>query len=180
MVKNNVSESVVWFMEKARSAAGYRTNLMANTKRSKGITQIGRMYFFWYDPKHKATLPIYDKFPMVFPIEGYSDGFLGINLHYLGVGMREALLNKLSSFQNNNRLDATTKLRLSYDVLRSAALLDVVKPCLKRYLYGHVRSRFVEITADEWPKAIGLPVDLFVHQNPSFDKVKRQVKGKQQ
>ena len=30
---------------------------------------IGSMYSFYYDPKHKKTLPYYDRFPLVFPFK---------------------------------------------------------------------------------------------------------------
>jgi hypothetical protein len=35
------------------------------------------------------------------------------------------------------------------------------KPCIKRYLFSHVQSRFLEITADEWDIAVMLPVESF-------------------
>ena len=38
---------------------------------------VGKMYFYSYDPKLKDVLPYYDRFPLVIPIENYSDGFLG-------------------------------------------------------------------------------------------------------
>jgi hypothetical protein len=122
------------------------------------------MFFFYYDPKHKETLPMYDKFPMVFPIQEYNDGFLGLNLHYLSVDERRAIIGKLSEFANNKRFDATTRLRLSYDLLQSSKRLSTLaRPCIKRYLFSHVRSMFIEITADEWDKVIELPVEMFVY-----------------
>ena len=41
----------------------------------------GKLNMFFYDPKHKKTLPYYDTFPLVLPLETYNDGFLGLNLH---------------------------------------------------------------------------------------------------
>ena len=35
----------------------------------------GRLNMFFYDPKFKKTLPYYDTFPLVLPLERYSDGF---------------------------------------------------------------------------------------------------------
>jgi hypothetical protein len=155
-------ESVDWFIGKARTAAGYRRNIVDNVEHSRSVTAIGRMYFFFYDPKHKKTLPIYDRFPLVFPIERYGDGFLGLNLHYLDQGNRAGLLNRLSDYKNNKKYDETTKLRLSYDLLASTKVMRLAQPCIKRYLFGHVRSQFTEIPAGEWEKAIALPVELFV------------------
>jgi hypothetical protein len=155
-------EAVDWWLNKARGASGYRRNLLSNADRSRGTTVIGKMFFFEYDPKHKVKLPIYDRFPLVFPIQRYPDGFLGLNLHYLNGDMRSSILDELKEYASNKRMNETTKLRLSYDLLSRTTLLSSVAPCIKRYLTGHVRSHFIEITANEWDKVAQLPVQVFV------------------
>ena len=122
---------------------------------------IGRMYFYFYDPKTKDTLPYYDKFPLVIPIENYSDGFLGLNLHYISPKQRIILLDKLSSILSDHNYDENTRLRISYAYLSKASKIFEATPCIKRYLFGHVQSRFLEITADEWDIAALLPVESF-------------------
>lgn len=155
-------EATDWFIGKARSAAGYRKNIIRNDQRGRDATVIGRMYFFVYDPKYKDTLPMYDRFPLVFPIEPYGNGFLGLNLHYLSPGERAALLGKLKEFSSSSRLTPTSRLRLSYDLLQGTKkLASLSRPCIKRYLFSHVRSKFIEMTPDEWEKAINLPVAQF-------------------
>lgn len=159
-------EATDWFYGKARSAAGYRKNIVNNHERGRDSTVIGKMYFFVYDPKLKKTLPVYDKFPLVFPIERYGDGFLGLNLHYLNTGERTALLSRLDDFKTNKRYDEMTRLRLSYDLLSSTKKLDSLsRPCIKRYLFSQVRSKFIEITSKEWQQAINLPVEFFVRKS---------------
>jgi len=164
MAKNYTSQEIGdWMTGKAKSASGYRNKIMSNNERNRDNTVIGKMYFFWYDPKTKATLPMYDRFPLVFPIESYPDGFLGLNLHYLSFKERSALLNTLMKFRNNNKMNATTKLRVTYDLLNSTSrIASAMRPCIKRYLYTQVRSSFVEVTADEWDKAMQLPVAVWV------------------
>ena len=154
--------AVEWWIKKAKTARGFRRNLLANADRARSSTVIGKMFFFEYDPKHKRTLPIYDRFPLVFPIERYSDGFLGLNLHYLDVGTRRSVLGELMMYASNKRMDEYTKLKLSYELLTKTRLINYVSPCIKRYLTGHVRSDFIEITANEWDKVIELPVQVFV------------------
>lgn len=154
-----------WFYGKARTAAGIRRNIVNNEDRARDRAPIGRMYFFYYDPKTKDKLPVYDRFPLVLPIERYADGFLGINLHYLDVGTRAALLSNLRKYASNNKMNETTRLRLSYDLLSRSKSAGVIKPGIKRYLYGHVRSKFIEVMADEWDQAIKLGVEIFV-KNP--------------
>jgi len=152
-----------WFQGKARTAAGYRKNLVSNTDRLRNNFVIGKMFFFFYDPKYKDTLPIYDRFPMVFPIERYDNGFLGLNLHYLSVPERRLLLSELMSFATNQRLTPRTRLKLQYSLLQNTKRLSTLsRPCIKRYLTTHMRSRFVEIMPDEWAHVLALPVADFV------------------
>lgn len=158
-------DSVEWFLDKVRTTEGIRKRILGNVERASDFTVIGKMYFFKYDPKMKKTLPIYDIYPLIFPIEPYADGFLGINLHYLSGGERAAILNKLKEFASNNKNNERTKLRLTYDLLSSTkSLASSVRPCIKRYLYTQVRSKFIEITANEWDKVISLPLELFIRK----------------
>ena len=149
-----------WIMSKLNHVRSTPERLLASPN-VRGHTIIGKMYFYWYDPKTKATLPRWDRFPLVIPIEPYGDGFLGLNLHYVSERARISILGSLAEYRNNDRYDATTRLRLSYDLLRRASKLPMIQPCIKRYLYSHVRSGFLEVTADEWDIAILLPVQRF-------------------
>lgn len=122
---------------------------------------IGRMYFFSYDPKYKATLPYYDRFPLIFKVGQYRGGFEGINMHYLPYRLRARLMDALYETSNNKRYDETTRLRITYDLLKAATKYKEFKPTYKKYLNQHVRSRFVEIGATEWDIALFLPVERF-------------------
>ena len=57
-----------WFRKMARGTKVNTSNLLKEKDRKRGSIEIGRMYHFVYDPKHKATLPYYDKFPLIFPM----------------------------------------------------------------------------------------------------------------
>ena len=151
-----------WLKSKIQDLKPSKQALLADRARLKDKTIIGRMYFYFYDPKTKDSLPYYDRFPLVLPIEQYNDGFLGLNLHYIHPKQRIILLDKMSSYTNNSRYDETTKLRLNYETLASASRLFEAQPCIKRYLFSHVQSRFLEITADEWDIAALLPMESFI------------------
>ena len=155
------SEARDWLKAKVKSLSPSRTALMKDRDNLKDKSMIGRMYFYFYDPKLKDMLPYYDRFPLVIPIERYQDGFLGLNLHYISPKQRVILLDKLSNFLNNHRYDETTRLRLSYDHLKNASTIYEGLPCIKKYLYKQVKSRFLEITADEWDIAALLPTEYF-------------------
>lgn len=154
-----------WMTEKARSASSMRDNLFRMQSQQRATGSIGRMYFFKYDPKTKDKLPIYDVYPLVFPMEDYHDGFLGLNIHYLDAGVRMRLLDKLGNFATAKNYTERTRLQISYDVLSSTkSMTSLIGPCVKRYLYGHIRTRLIEIPATEWDKAAQLSLELFIRK----------------
>lgn len=166
-LKPRTNKARDWLRAKIKNLNPSRQALLADRQRLRDKSIIGRMYFFYYDPKTKDKLPYYDRFPLVIPIERYPDGFLGLNLHYIHPKQRIILLDKLSEFANNSKYDETTKLRLSYDLLRSASKVFEAQACLKRYLFSHVDSRFLEIEAGEWDIAALLPMESFVKASTS-------------
>jgi hypothetical protein len=142
-------------------AAIMKANVDRQAKsRTLAEAMIGKMLMFIYDPKHKKKLPYYDTFPLVFPINLYDDGFLGISLHYLPPNARAILMGHLYSTLTGEK-DADKRLALSYQILNSAAKFKLFKPCIKRYLYGHVRSRFLVVDPKEWDAALMLPTAQF-------------------
>jgi hypothetical protein len=150
-----------WLRVKAQNLRVSRTNLMRDRLRLKDKSIIGRMYFYFYDPKLKDTLPYYDRFPLVIPIKRQPDGFIGLNLHYISPKQRIIFLDKLSTILNNHEYDETTRFRISYNFLKASTKMFEAKPCIKKYLFKHIESRFLEITADEWDIAALLPVEFF-------------------
>jgi len=160
-------EARSWLKSKVPTLRPTKGDLMRDRERLRNKSIIGRMYFYYYDPKTKDSLPYYDRFPLVIPIERYPDGFLGLNLHYLHPKRRIILLDKLSTILNNHDYDETTRLRISYDFLKRASKIYEATPCIKRYLSSHVQSRFLEITADEWDIAVMLPVESFAKASAS-------------
>ena len=136
--------------------------------RSESLTSrsiLGKMYFYSYNPKWKDKLPWYDTFPLVFPIEKYTDGFLGLNFHYLHPKDRAILMDQLKVFANNKKYDETTKLKLRYNMLQGFSKIKRARPTIHRYLSGKVNSKFVLINADEWEVALFLPVERFKKAN---------------
>jgi hypothetical protein len=154
-----------WLKAKASNLRTSPGSLMQDRQNLKEKTIIGKMYFFFYSPKTKDLLPYFDKFPLVIPINQYRDGFLGLNLHYIHPKDRVILLDKLSTTLNNKNYDETTKFRINYAYLSQASKIYEATPCIKRYLFQHVESRFLEITSDEWDIAAMLPVERFQGAN---------------
>ena len=162
---------------KARAAGNWFRSIVNRTKgkfsketpqsiltRSESLVAksvLGKMYFYSYNPKWKDKLPWYDTFPLVFPIERYSDGFLGLNFHYLAPKHRAILMDQLKAFANNKKYDETTRLRLTYNMLKGFSKIKRARPTVHRYLNSKVNSKFVLVNADEWEVALFLPVERF-------------------
>jgi hypothetical protein len=166
-IKPRTDAARAWLRQEVANLNPSRSAMMRDREKLRNKTMIGRMYFYFYDPKHKDTLPYYDRFPLVLPVERYPDGFLGLNLHYIHPKQRIILLDKLSDFATNSKYDETTRLRLTYATLASATKAFEATPCIKRYLFNHVESRFLEITADKWDIAALLPFEYFVGASKS-------------
>jgi hypothetical protein len=125
---------------------------------------LGKMYFFYYDPKTKTELPYYDTFPLVLVLDKYADGFLGLNLHYLPLKYRVIFLDKLMQYARYDDDDEVKKIKITYDILDSARRLREFRPCLKRYLYSHVKSRILTVQPAEIDVAVFLPIQRFVKE----------------
>jgi hypothetical protein len=122
---------------------------------------IGRMFFYGYNPKTKDTLPYYDIFPLILMVRGLDDGWHGLNLHYLPPKHREILITRLMEHMSDSRLDNKTRIKMNYAILSSAAKYRLFKPCFKRYLMTHTTTAVRPIPFTDWPKAIMLPVAKF-------------------
>ena len=125
----------------------------------------GEMYMFMYDAKHKDTLPYYDRFPIIFMLERYKTGFLGLNLHYLHPKLRVGLLENLyaysNDFDNESVADDSVRLGLRYQSLATASNLRVAKPCIKQYLFEHLDSKIVKVEPSQWDFVPLLPLSKF-------------------
>jgi hypothetical protein len=158
-------EAVSWYRDEAQKIASVNANRLMtdkeNTRSGIRTTDIGKMYMFFYDPKLKQVLPYYDKFPLIILVNVDSDGFTGLNLHYLPPKLRAQLMDALYSLRNNNKYDDSTKLKISYEILMSASKFRYFAPCFKRYLYGHLQSNFLYVAPENWDKALMLPTERF-------------------
>jgi len=122
----------------------------------------GNLYMYVYDPKTKADLPYYDRFPLVFPYATAPGGFMGLNMHYLPYPLRIRLLDRLMVFKNNDKLDGTTRLKYSWSIIAGVSKFKMAEPCIKHYLLPHVKTAFKKVDVNDWATAMLLPVERFV------------------
>lgn len=171
-IQRQTAESRAWLQNNVRRIV-YSNTRPAQLKDPDRLTikpMHGRMYMFLYDPKLKNELPYYDRFPLIFVIRHYPDGFLGLNLHYLSPKYRLKLFAALLDFVNNDKYNNRTKLRLTWRVLSTFGKSEYAKVCVKRYLYDHLRSKFVVVPPDEWEIAVLLPSEKFKTKNKLIDR----------
>ena len=141
--------SINWYKKKVADLSNRisAARLMRDNKLKKAPS-FNKLHFFRYDPKLKATLPYYDTFPLVMPIQSAKGGFLGINFHYLPIPLRMKLLETLDrrNFTGN------------YSKLKN---IREVKPTIKHYLKRQFVSGFLELEEDDYAPAIFMPVAQF-------------------
>ena len=141
--------SINWYKKKVADLSNRisAARLMRDNKLKKAPS-FNKLHFFRYDPKLKATLPYYDTFPLVMPIQSAPGGFLGINFHYLPIPLRMKLLETLDK----------RGFRGDYRKLKN---IREVKPTIKHYLRRQFVSGFLELEEDDYAPAIFMPVAQF-------------------
>ncbi len=148
-----------------KSAAWFKTKVGESAKgfKKKAVLKPGKMYTFGYDAKLKAILPYWDKFPLIVVLDTYSDGFLGLNFHYLSPIDRHKFFTEILKFSNQkgDPMDFTDKaiFNISWDAVKNIKHADKM---IHKYLYGHVRTSLLEAPPNEWENVIFLPYQKFV------------------
>ena len=162
-IEPRTKESRAWFRKKVQNMRGFsRRDLMNNEpieKRKRSA--VGSMYMFFYDAKHRKTLPYYDAFPLVIAMGPAEGGFYGLNLHYLPIPLRAKFLDELVGITNNKKYDESTKFEASYDLMKRARKFRYFKPCFKHYLNSQVEGQLAYVPPPEWEIATFLPMAQF-------------------
>ena len=157
--------SIRWFRQQVKELGEVPSRQLIREGVVTSRPTFGTMNFFMYSPKYKDdvnVLPYYDRFPLIMPVEPlkqYKEGFMGLNFHYLSIPMRIKLLNVISEYANNDSMDETTRIKLTWNRIKRNPM---VRPTIKRYLYDHVKTPFRRIDAEEMMVAVLLPVQQFV------------------
>jgi hypothetical protein len=171
---NRTMQSRNWFRAQASKVAMSPNALMAQDRSAMvTVPMIGQMYLFAYEPKTKDKLPYYDRYPLVIPFDtvrtggratgtSSSPGFMGLNMHYLPLRLRARMMDALYSVISDEKYDERTHLQISYKMLSSVTKYRFYKPCIKQYLFSHVRTRYFRIDPASWDIALFMPLERFV------------------
>ena len=163
-------EATTWFQKKARALGPIGSTKMLKDERltAKAKPLIGDMVMYTYNPKLRQTLPYYDTFPLTIMVGPAPGGFYGINLHYLPPKVRAIFLDHLSATASNKKFNKTTRLKITYQMLKATKKYKYFKPCFKHYLSKHVNSRIMKVDAAEWNIAIFLQTAAFRKKSDTF------------
>ena len=157
--------SAQWFQDKIRGLKGDLRNRFSSTNPDKFYREaetkinpavlsrrpsLGDLFCYNYNPKHRATLPYYDMFPMIMLIGTDADTFLGINFHYLPPKFRAILLDKVNA-KIGNALPKWSKL----------VKIREIAPTIKRYRFDDITRKVIPIERSEQEIAIFLPLERF-------------------
>ncbi len=175
-IKAKSGQAIDWFksiVKKTQKAAfpasSGRKEIMTdrNIGVSAGKPTIGQLYLFQYDAKWKEILPYWDMWPLIFPFSLASNGFYGINLHYLPPNARAALMIRLIKAQGGaGNMDENFKLKLNYNIITT---FKPAIPCIKRYLFSQVQGKgLYGISGEDWSYAAALPLQKFQKESAKY------------
>ena len=161
--QGGIRKSVDWYRKNVADLSNRVTAAaLMRSGKLNGNPSKGRLNFFFYEPKYKQVLPLYDRFPLVLPLETIPGGFMGMNFHYIRPVQRISLLNNLQRYASGG-MKSTTRIDASYDGIKN---VSIARNTIKKYLYGHVRSSFLRVDFDEAALAVMLPVQQFKKGTP--------------
>ena len=163
-------ELAEWFKGKLESIKPGARNKILNAEdrfTDDDSVFVGGVFFFRYDAKTKDRLPMWDKYPLCVPIDRFSDGFLGLNMHYLPKGRRASVINIVRQFKDNKKISNVVRAKAKnwqFMMDSGAGGTSMFTTSVKRYLFTHVKSQFIRIQPDEYQKAIQLPLEEWVYK----------------
>lgn len=162
-VTPRTKDSQMWFRKKLMNMRNINRQKLLKDSAVEKVQRprMGDMYMFYYDAKHKDTLPYYDQFPLIIMVEKAPKGFYGINVHYLPLPLRAKFFDALLETATDDKYDEGTRLRTRYRMIKNVQKLKYFKPCFKHYLTSQVDSRIVKIQPSEWEVAMFMPVQRF-------------------
>lgn len=164
-VKRNTMKSLEWFRKYVpRSYNKVRTaRIFRDRKLWADHIRVGNLYTFTYDALNKETLPVWDAQPLVFFFDefvskGGNKCLLGINLHFLSPAARLIAFKSLLKTKNEKRFRKSTRLKISWDILKSLSGSKYFEHSVRMYRVDHIESKFVKIPPSSWELILFLPI----------------------
>lgn len=165
-LRPRTQDAIDWYIQAVKRLG--KTNPAETIKDRAMLTRSqmipGRIMIYKYEAITE-DLDYFDRWPLIVVVDAWqSKGksyFSGLNFHYLPIEMRYPLFIKLMEYKTNKRFDETTKLNLSYDLLKSTSSLKAFKPAYKNYRLDAVKGRFRQIEIKYAEIALAMPLARF-------------------
>lgn len=149
---------------KIKSELPPKAKSVRNYKKTRTVL-LGRIYAFEYEPKHKRILKYFDENPLVLTFDfkkgQVSQGFLGINFHYVPKRHRKYVLD---FFMKNNidQVMNTGKIDIDYTKIKHNIKYPYLKYCIRMYLINHVKGNLYMVPPEEYIWVLNLHSPRFV------------------
>ncbi|UYD60213.1 hypothetical protein OPFAMLBM_00192 [Aeromonas phage avDM12-TAAL] len=158
-VQKNEKKSNEWFTDIIKkNVRGFRPNK----------PQIGKLYTYIYDAKHKDTLPYWDVYPLIVylgPSLRYPGLMMGLNLHYIPPKARKDFLEELLKYASTDRITNKTSLKINWDKVKS---MRGAEHMIKAYIPQRIKGGMIEIKPQDWVNAVFLPTQKFLSGGKPF------------
>lgn len=154
-------ESIEWYKKMSRYHKRSMTLDKVKGSLEKSSTKRthrgGNLIMFEYDAKYKDELPYWDRVPLVFFFNEDAEHVWGLNFHLAPPRIRAFLMDQLVPYVNNDRMDESTKMRLTWRKLQRIATFKFFAPIIRCYLKSHVQSKYIHVPVSDWATALFLP-----------------------
>ncbi|ATI17395.1 hypothetical protein [Aeromonas phage AS-szw] len=166
--RNKVRQHEKEPVKSQKKSTEWFNNFIKKNVRGHQVTRpiAGRLYTFAYDAKHKATLPYWDKFPLIVYLglsAKHKGLMLGLNLHYIPIKARKEFMEELLKHATTERITNRTSLNINWGKVKGMRGADHM---IKAYLPGHIKGPLMEIKPQDWSSVINLPTQRFVSGVP--------------
>ena len=172
-LSNQEKKSTYWFqqyqraIEKISSPTRLSFDYLRQNSSDKQVlpgnaVRRGHLYFFRYQAENRRPGDYYDALPFVLVTNILSNGFAGINFHYLPYRQRAIFMDALVQTQIVNSLNSLqSKIDVTPHELKNIDKYQLYRGCYRSYRVSRMQSPLLQIGKTQWATALFLPVELF-------------------
>lgn len=132
----------------------------------------GFLVFFKYKPMNESFIArntYYDSYPLVMITGVGTDGFEGVNLHFISpeyrIALFDAIMRGLPTIKAGE--EWKTRLRVDYDRLEARRIFKYYRPCYRKYRWEGIKRRPVIVPFHLWEDMIKGNSHKFVGAKPA-------------
>jgi len=167
-------DAVDWFRKRVSKDLSIKADRLIRAPEYKKKTGtenrqlLGKMYLYAYEAVSPgdAEHDVYDAYPLVFFFSARNiKGKLvlyGLNMHYLTPRNRMLLFMKLLQLRSSKETRPGMRLKLTWQLIKSIASHALFEPAVHAYRVDRLRSRLLEVPAQDWSVVVFLQLQKWV------------------